>query len=101
MARHHLINGIEVPFTAEEEAARDAEELAYANGAFDRAMADLRQRRNRLLLESDWTMLSDTTLTNVQKTSWMNYRTELRNITDGLSTVEDVNSVVFPNTPNG
>jgi hypothetical protein len=101
MARHHLINGIEVPFTAEEEAARDAEELAYANGAFDRAMADLRQRRNRLLLESDWTMLVDTTLTNVQKTSWMNYRTELRNITDGLSTVEDVNSVVFPNTPNG
>jgi len=101
MTRHHLINGIEVPFTAEEEAARDAEELAYANGAFDRAMADLRQRRNRLLLESDWTMLADTTLTNVQKTSWMNYRTELRNITEGLSTVEDVNSVVFPNTPNG
>ena len=101
MARHHLINGIEVPFTAEEEAAGDAEELAYANGAFDRAMADLRQRRNRLLLESDWTMLADTTLTNVQKTSWMNYRTELRNITDGLSTVDDVNSVVFPNTPNG
>ena len=26
MARHHLINGIQVPFTAEEEAARDAEE---------------------------------------------------------------------------
>ena len=101
MARHHLINGIEVPFTAEEEAARDAEELAYANSAFDRAMADLRQRRNRLLLEADWTMLVDTTLTNVQKTSWMNYRTELRNITEGLSTVEDVNSVVFPNTPNG
>ena len=101
MARHHLINGIEVPFTAEEEAARDAEEAAWSAGAFDRAMADLRQRRNRLLLESDWTMLADTTLTNVQKTSWMNYRTELRNITEGLSTVEDVNSVVFPNTPNG
>lgn len=101
MARHHLINGIEVPFTAEEEAARDAEEAAWNAGAFDRAMADLRQRRNRLLLESDWTMLVDTTLTNVQKTSWMNYRTELRNITDGLTTVEEVNSVVFPNTPNG
>jgi len=26
MARHHLINGTQVPFTAEEEAARDAEE---------------------------------------------------------------------------
>ena len=30
MARHHNINGVQVPFTAEEEAARDAEELAYA-----------------------------------------------------------------------
>jgi hypothetical protein len=101
MARHHNINGNIVPFTAEEEAARDAEEAAWSAGAFDRAMADLRQRRNKLLQESDWTVLSDNTLTNVQRTSWMNYRTELRNITEGLSTIEDVNSVVFPNTPNG
>ena len=64
MARHHLINGIQVPFTAEEEAARDAEELAYANGAFDRAMVDL------------------------------------RDITNGLTTVEDVNAVVFPTKPS-
>ena len=28
MPRHHNINGIQVPFTAEEEAQRDAEELA-------------------------------------------------------------------------
>ena len=101
MTRHHLINGIEVPFTAEEEAQRDAEEAAWSAGAFDRAIADLRQRRNKLLQESDWTVLSDNTLTNVQRTSWMNYRTELRNITKGLSTVDDVNSVIFPNTPNG
>jgi hypothetical protein len=26
MVRHHNINGVQVPFTAEEEAARDAEE---------------------------------------------------------------------------
>ena len=101
MARHHNINGNIVPFTAEEEAARDAEEAAWSAGAFDRAMADLRQKRNKLLQESDWTVLSDNTLTNVQRTSWMNYRTELRNITEGLSTIEDVNLVVFPNTPNG
>ena len=101
MVRHHNINGNIVPFTAEEEAARDAEEAAWSASAFDRAIADLRQRRNKLLQESDWTVLSDNTLTNVQRTSWMNYRTELRNITEGLSTIEDVNSVVFPNTPNG
>ena len=33
MPRHHLINGIKVAFTAEEEAARDAEE---AQAAIDR-----------------------------------------------------------------
>ena len=100
MARHHNINGNIVPFTAEEEAQRDAEELAFANGAFDRAMADLRSKRDRLLAASDWTQLPDTTLTNTQKQSWMQYRTELRNITDGLKTVEDVNGVSFPVKPN-
>ena len=63
MARHHNINGNIVPFTAEEEAQRDAEELAFANGAFDRAMADLRQKRNSLLTATDYLALSDNTLT--------------------------------------
>ena len=31
MPRQHNINGIRVPFTPEEETARDAEELAWAN----------------------------------------------------------------------
>ena len=99
MPRHHNINGVQVPFTAEEEAQRDAEEQAWNDGAFDRAMADLRQRRNGLLSSSDWTQLPDTTLTNDEKTAWMNYRTELRNITNGLTTVEQVNSVAFPTKP--
>ena len=95
MARHHLINGNIVPFTAEEEAARDAEEASYANGAFDRAMADLRSRRNNKLAETDYLALSDNTLSSDMAT----YRTELRDITEGLSTVEDVNAVVFPTKP--
>ena len=99
MPRHHLINGVQVPFTAEEEAQRDAEEQAWLEGAFDRAIADLRQRRNGLLSSSDWTQLPDTTLTTAEKTAWMNYRTELRNITNGLTTVEEVNSVAFPTKP--
>ena len=40
MARHHNINGNIVPFTAEEEAARDQEESNWEAGAFNRAMAD-------------------------------------------------------------
>jgi len=96
---HKLVNGIQVPLTPEEIAQRQAEETAWNNGAFDRAMADLRQKRNTLLSASDWTQLPDTTLTTAEKTSWMNYRTELRNITNGLTTVEQVNSVAFPTKP--
>jgi hypothetical protein len=31
MPRHHMINGTKVPFTAQEEIDRDAEELEWAN----------------------------------------------------------------------
>ena len=97
---HKLVNGIKVDLTAEEIAQRQQDEIAWNNGAFDRAMADLRSKRDRLLAASDWTQLPDTTLTNTQKQSWMQYRTELRNITNGLTTVEDVNGVSFPVKPN-
>lgn len=100
MPRHHNINGNIVPFTAEEEAARDAEEAAWEAGAFDRAMADLRTKRNNLLSSSDWTAVSDTALTSAKKTEWQTYRTNLRNLTDGLSTVDDVNGVSFPAQPD-
>ena len=95
MARHHNINGNIVPFTAEEEAARDAEELAFANGAFDRAMADLRQKRNSLLTATDYLALSDNTLS----ANMTAYRQALRDITDGLTTIDEVNAVVFPSKP--
>ena len=95
MARHHNINGNIVPFTAEEEAQRDAEELAFANGAFDRAMADLRQKRNSLLTATDYLGLSDNTLTTEMST----YRQALRDLTNGLTTLDEVNAVTFPTKP--
>ena len=49
MPRYHNINGNRVQFTAEEEAARDAEEQAWADGALGRALANLRSRRNQLI----------------------------------------------------
>jgi len=95
MTRHHLINGVQVPFTAEEEAQRDAEEQAWNDGAFDRAMADLRQRRDSLLKATDYLALSDNTLSANMTT----YRQDLRDITNGLTTVEDVNAVTWPTKP--
>jgi len=90
-------NGILVDLTAEEIAQRQQDEIAWNNGAFDRAMADLRQRRDALLKSCDWVMLSDSPIAD--KTAWENYRTQLRDITNGLTTVEQVNSVTWPTKP--
>ena len=95
MARHHLINGNVVPFTAAEEAARDAEETAWNNGAYDRAIADLRSKRNRLLTETDFYALSDVTMSDDMKT----YRQELRDLPSGKDTLEKVNNATFPTKP--
>ena len=95
MARHHNINGNIVPFTAEEEAQRDAEEQAFSDGAFDRAIADLRQKRNTLLSVTDFHALSDNTISADMTT----YRQNLRDLTNGLSTVEDVNNITWPTKP--
>ena len=54
MTRTKLINGIRYNLTAEEEAQRDAEELAWSNGAFDRAMENLRDDRNSRLAATDF-----------------------------------------------
>ena len=95
MGRHHLINGVRVDFTAEEETAWDNAETAYAEGAFDRAIARLRQDRNRLLAQTDFYALSDVTMSEDMTT----YRQELRDLPSGLSTVEDVDNVTYPTKP--
>ena len=99
MTRHHLINGIQVPFTAEEETQRDQEEQAYSDGAFDRAMADLRQRRNRLLAECDWEVIMAKEKGTTLSAGFKTYRQDLRDITEGLTTVEEVEAVEFPTKP--
>ena len=95
MTRTKLINGIRYNLTTEEEAQRNAEELAWSNGAFDRAMENLRDDRNSRLAATDFYALSDVTMSPEMET----YRQELRDITNGLTTVEEVNAVVFPNKP--
>ena len=95
MARHHLINGIKVAFTAEEETAWDNAETAWNNGALSRAQADLRSRRNKLLAETDFYALSDVTMSDDMKT----YRQELRDLPEGKDTVEKCNNATFPTKP--
>jgi hypothetical protein len=96
---HKLIDGVQVPLTAQEITQRQAETAAWNNGAFDRAIASLRSKRNSLLSSSDWTVLTDSPLTTTEKTAWKTYRQALRDITENLTTVAQVNTVVFPDRP--
>ena len=95
MPRYHNINGEIIQFTAEEEAARDAEEQAWADGALARAQANLRRERNRRLAETDFYALSDITLADDMKT----YRQNLRDLPDGKDTVDKCDNVTWPTKP--
>ena len=93
--RYKLVNGERIKLTAKENAERDAEEKAWEDGAFDRAIASLRQDRNRLLAETDFYALSDVTMSDEMK----KYRQDLRDITVGLDTEKKVKDKKFPTKP--
>ena len=95
MPRYHNINGNKVQFTAEEETARDAEEKAWADAAPARALANLREKRNRLLAETDFYALSDVTLSDDMKT----YRKDLRDLPAGKDTVKKCEDATWPTKP--
>tara|TARA_R110002153_G_scaffold109530_1_gene250494 strand:- start:74 stop:361 length:288 start_codon:yes stop_codon:yes gene_type:complete len=95
MARYHNINGNQVQFTAEEETARDNEEAAWASGAFDRAIAEVRSKRNRLLAETDFHGMSDNTMASDMTT----YRQNLRDITNGVTTQSHIDAISWPTKP--
>jgi len=95
MPRFHRINNTNVQFTEAEEITRNAEEQAWADGAFNRRISNLRIKRNRLLAETDFYALSDVTMSEAVET----YRQALRDLPSGLSTVEEVEAVTFPTKP--
>ena len=99
MSRHKLVDGVKINLTPAEEAERDSQEQAWLaeNPPFDGAIRNLRRNRNSLLAESDWTVLPDSPIAD--KTAWQTYRQELRDITNGLTTVEQVEAVEFPTKP--
>ena len=76
MPRNHFINGVVVPFTAEEETARDAEEQAWADGAQARKLVAVKRLRLNCLRETDWMACSDVTM----PTSTTTWRQQLRDL---------------------
>ena len=90
-----MVNGERIQFTAEEEAARDLEEQAWADGAPARRMADLRDQRNRLLAETDWMGNSDVTMS----ADWKTYRQALRDITKTTPADDQLSNITWPKKP--
>jgi len=95
MPRYHNINGTNVQFTAAEETARDNEETAVANAAPARALATLKQKRTRLLAETDFWGNSDMSMTDAMTT----YRQALRDLPAGKDTVDKCNNATWPTKP--
>ena len=95
MARHKIVDGVRIEFTPEEEVARDAEEAAWAAGAFDRAIGRLRSDRTRRLSSTDWYALQDVTMSDAMAA----YRQDLRDLPAGLTTAEEVKTVSWPVKP--
>ncbi len=90
-----MVNGERIQFTAEEEAARDAEEKAWSDGAPVRRMADLRMRRNNLLAETDWIGNSDV----IMSADWKTYRQALRDITKTTPVDDALSNITWPTKP--
>jgi len=88
------INDVVRDMTAEEQAEFDARQVTPLT-AFEKSLRDLREKRNSLLQKTDWWGASDNTMTAEQT----QYRQDLRDITNGLTTVEDVEAVEFPSKP--
>ena len=69
----------------------------YILQLFQQKVDEVRNQRNVLLKESDWTLVSDSPLTDAQKQAWKTYRQKLRDITKTM-TVNNQN-VTWPTPP--
>tara|TARA_R100001086_G_C11768143_1_gene240092 strand:+ start:565 stop:831 length:267 start_codon:yes stop_codon:yes gene_type:complete len=87
-----MIDGVKVPFTAEEEVAKDVQEAEWADGATDRAFKQLRGERNRILHDTDWWASNDLIMTSEQS----DYRQALRDLP---ATVTDPANPTWPTIP--
>jgi hypothetical protein len=87
-----MVNGVVMDMTAEEISAFNLRTQI----SFEEAMQDIRNKRNNLLAETDWYANSDVTMSDDMRT----YRQALRDITNGLTTVEQVEAVEFPTKPS-
>ena len=62
-------------------------------------LEDLRETRNKLLAESDWTRMDDNGLDDDDREIWAIYRQELRDLPESLDNIESLDDIVWPESP--
>ena len=92
MTEHKIVNGQKIELTTEEIAIKEAKEQEWENNRENRAWKKLRDKRNLLLAETDWTANTDVTMSDAMRT----YRQALRDLPSSTSNPDDV---VFPEKP--
>jgi hypothetical protein len=60
----------------------------------------MRSQRDTKLLQSDWRMMPDSTLTNDQRAAWTTYRQALRDLPTSYPNLEDMNEITWPTEPS-
>jgi len=95
MPRFKMVDGVSIQLTSAEETARDNEEAAWAAGEDDRALASMREDRNRRLADTDWYGSSDLTMSADMTT----YRQDLRDLPSGKTTKAHVDAATWPTKP--
>ena len=90
-----IINGIEVPLTQEEILLKQQQEAEWNNGAFDRSLQQLRNYRNKFLNDTDFYVIKAKENNEEVPANIKTYRQQLRDLTEGLTTVEQVNNILI------
>tara|TARA_R100001460_G_scaffold108076_1_gene158167 strand:- start:624 stop:953 length:330 start_codon:yes stop_codon:yes gene_type:complete len=98
MPRYKQVNGKTIQFTAEEEALRDAEELAEAEKSNEKKLNKIKKLRDQRLKETDYMANSDYTMPENIKT----WRQSLRDIPQDYTTETEYDTLLetsgeFPN----
>ena len=76
MPRFHTTSEGNIPFTAEEEAARDIEESIFTDNVNNQKAAEVRVERDTKLSKTDWQFRSDMTPSQ----AWKDYCQALRDV---------------------
>ena len=91
-----MVDGQLREMTDAEQAEYDAEQKAWTDEAPNRRMADLRRRRDALLVETDYMGNSDVTMS----AKWKTYRQALRDITSQTPSDDALSNITFPTKPS-